>query len=185
MKRSGRNDEPIAALLAGLRCSNREAKAQVMESMSGDLRRIAARYLTRGRKNHTLQPTAVVNEAYLKLTAQDLAREDRAHFLAAAAIRDTLVDSARAQRAVKWAFADNHPVDVLALEEPLDEMRKFDPRSVRLIDMRFHGGLSIKQTAHLLGVSSRAAKRDFEAARRWLKARLETTADVQPRRSLQ
>lgn len=200
MKRAGRNDEPISTLLAGLRYGNREAEAQLMELMYGDLRRVAERYLASERKNHTLQPTALVNEAYLKLMGRDSTWENRAHFLAAAAVvmRNILVDSARAHRAAKRgggrqmitldndvAFANSHPIDILALEELLDEMRKFDPRSVRLIEMRFCGGLSIEEAAQVLGVSSRTAKRDFEAARRWLKAHLETTADVQPRRSLQ
>jgi len=115
-----------------------------------------------------------------------------------AVMRTILVDSARAHRAVKRgggrqrvtlddddAFADSHPVDILALEKLPDEMRKFDPRSASLIEMRFYGGLSIEEAAQVAGASSRTAKRDFEAARRWLRAHLETTADGQARRSPQ
>lgn len=197
MEQAGGNDERIPALLARLRRGNREAETQLMELLYGDLRRIAARYLASERRNHTLQPTALVNEAYLKLMGHDPAWEDRAHFLAAAAVvmRNILVDSARAHRSAKRGggrqittlddnvgLANSHPIDILALEELLDEMRKFDPRSVRLIEMRFYGGLSIEEAAQVLGVSSRTAKRDFDAARRWLKAHLETTVDAQPRR---
>lgn len=179
---------------------HREAKAGLMELIYGDLRRIAARYLRGERKNHTLQPTALVHEAYLKLMAKVLTWENRAHFLGAAAatMRNILVDSARAHRAAKRgggrqlvtlddgvAFAGAHSIDVLALEELLDEMCTFDPRSVRLIEMRFYGGLSIQEAAQVLGISSRTAERDFEAARRWLRARLEASPDVQPRWSPQ
>jgi RNA polymerase sigma-70 factor (ECF subfamily) len=194
------NGESVSALLAGFKRGDCAAEARLMELIYGDLRRIAARYLIGERRNHTLQPTALVNEAYLKLIAQDLSWENRAHFLATAAtvMRNILVDSARAHRAAKRgggrqivtlaedvAFAGTHPVDVLVLEELLDEMRTFDPRSVRLIEMRFYGGLSIEEAAQVLGVGSRTAKRDFEAARRWLRSRLEAPPDVQPHRSPQ
>ena len=198
MERAGGNDSAISTLLAELRKGNRAVEAQLMELTYAELRRIAARYLAGERKNHTLQPTALVNEAYLRLVNQDLTWEDRAHFVATIAVvmRNILIDSARARRAAKRgggqqlvtldqnvAFADNHPIDVLVLEELLDEMRKFDPRSVRLIEMRFYGGLSTEEAAKVLGISSRTAKRDFEAARRWLKAHLENPVNLAPQRS--
>jgi RNA polymerase sigma-70 factor, ECF subfamily len=87
-------------------------------------------------------------------------------------------------REVAFAGA-GHPVDILTLEALLDEMCTFDPRSVRLIEMRFYGGLSIEEAAQVLGVSTRTAKRDFDAARRWLRSRLETRPHVPPRGSPQ
>lgn len=183
------NKELVSALLAELKCGNRDAEGRLMELVYGELRRLAGGYLAGERENHTLQPTALVNEAYIKLMQQDMSFENRSHFLATAAtvMRNILVDSARAHRAAKrggprhqvtlsegLASATARSVDILALEDLLGEMGSFDPRSVRLIELRFYGGLSIDEAAHVVGISSRTAKRDFEDARRSLRSRLES-----------
>jgi RNA polymerase sigma factor (TIGR02999 family) len=181
-------NESVSALLAEIKRGNRDAENRLMELTYAELRRVARRQLASERANHTLQPTALVNEAYLKLMAGDMVWENRNHFLASAAtaMRNILVDSARARKAAKrggarhqvtlgdgLAVADALSVDILDLEEQLKEMRSFDPRSERLIEMRYYGGLSINQAAQVLGISERTAKRDFEAAFRWLRSRLE------------
>jgi RNA polymerase sigma factor (TIGR02999 family) len=181
-------NESVSALLAEMKRGNRDAENRLMELTYGELRRVARRQLASERANHTLQPTALVNEAYLKLMAGDMVWENRNHFMASAAtaMRNILVDSARARRAAKrggahqqvtlddgLALANAVPVDILDLEEQLKELRSFDPRSERLIEMRYYGGLSINEAAQVLGISESTAKRDFDAAYRWLRSRLE------------
>jgi RNA polymerase sigma factor (TIGR02999 family) len=149
-----------------------------------ELRRRAAAYLRRERRGHILQPTALVNEAYLRLVDQQRAAwQNRSQFLAVASqmMRRILVDRARAKRMAKrsgrWArvtlddmaaVARPADVDVLDLDTALTRLAEFDPRKSHIAELRFFGGLSLQETAETLGVSLATVERDWQAARAWL-----------------
>lgn len=148
------------------------------------LRALAASYFRREPENHTLQPTALVHEAYLKLVDQADARcKDRAHFFAVAAqaMRRLLVDHARRRRAAKRrtpqhvtiAVADadapfRDELNLLALDEALDRLARLDPRQARTVELRFFGNLTNEEVAEVLGVSPGTVKGDWRVARAWL-----------------
>ena len=149
-----------------------------------ELRRLAAHYLRGERMHHTLQPTALVNEAYLCLVGQKrVSWRNRSHFLAIAAqtMRHILVDHARMRAAAKRG-GDRHritlvdglaatggpDVDLLALDEALQRLTTFDPAKARLVELRFFGGLTIDESAEVLGVSPATVKRMWSLAQAWL-----------------
>ena len=149
-----------------------------------ELRRLAAHYLRRERQGHTLQPTALVHEAYLRLVDQTQTRwENRAHFFGAAAqaMRRILVDHARQHKAAKrggaeqrvtldegLAFAPERGLDLLALEDALIKLEQVDPQRSRLVELRFFGGLSTEEVAEVMGVSAATVSRQWRAAKAWL-----------------
>lgn len=154
-----------------------------------ELKKIANNYLRKERAGHTLQPTALVHEAYLKLI--DVTRIDwqnRAHFLAMAStmMRQILVDHARLHRANKRGsgrenesledqlniVADKKQMDLIRLDEALNEFEKFDPVKSRLVELRYFGGLSVEETAGVLGVSGITVKRHWQIAKAWLAAEI-------------
>ncbi len=153
-----------------------------------ELRSLADRLLREERINHTLQPTALVNEAYMKLCsgAEANARNRTQFFsMAARAMRQILVDHARARLADRrgggWhritldhvgAESSGAPVDFLALEEALDQLSKLDPRKARLVELRFFAGLTIEEAAETLDIARSTAADDWAFARAWLSARL-------------
>jgi RNA polymerase sigma factor (TIGR02999 family) len=149
-----------------------------------ELRRIARRSLASQSTDHTLQPTALVHEAYLRLARRDsVAWQNRAHFFAMAAqmMRQILVDHARKQSAAKRGA---HPVtlvfddasinskapslDVLALDDAMQQLASLDPRQCRIVELRFFGGLSIEETAQVINISPATTKREWATARLWL-----------------
>ena len=148
------------------------------------LRLLARKYMARERRNHTLQPTALVNELFLRLTeARRIRWRDRAHFLGISArlMRQVLVDYARSHGSQKRGGAVQRvtlhdaltgsafpPLDVLALERALDALTAVDPRKSRMIELRFFGGLSVEETAAVLNVSPDTVKRDWRLAKLWL-----------------
>jgi RNA polymerase sigma factor (TIGR02999 family) len=154
----------------------------------GDLKQLARHYLAQEREGHTLQSTALVNEAYLRLVGQNRTEwNGRAHFFGAAAqvMRRILVDHARRRKSAKRGLGvelesldPELPVildvnlDVLELDEALEELKNLDPGAVRLIELRYFGGLSIQDTAAVLGVSTATLNRDWAMARAWLYRRL-------------
>ena len=154
-----------------------------------ELRALAARYLRRERKDHTLQPTALVHEVYLKLVGQTRVDwQGRAHFLAVAAhaMRQILVDHARRHQAAKRgghrhriALDDNlliepdRNMDLLPLEDALTKLTKLDPRQAKMIELRFFGGLDLAEVAEVTGVSKRSAEREWTMVRAWLRRELE------------
>jgi RNA polymerase sigma-70 factor (ECF subfamily) len=160
-----------------------------MELVYLELRRIATRQFRRERTSHILQPTALVNEAYLRLAGSDgQTWDNRAHFFAAAAetMRRVLVDHARGNRAQKRgagrtavtldeaSLSVNGPsINLLALDEALTELARLSPRQARLVELRYFGGLSVPETAHVLGINPRTVDRDWAAARAWLRRRLQ------------
>jgi len=184
----GRSDNSITALLVQLSAGNREVEAQLIPQVYGELRRLAARYMRHERGNHTLQPTALVNEAYALLIQQkQVPWQSRAHFFATASqlMRNILVDYARTRNAAKRGGmqrrvtlseavlqAENRTLDVLVLNEALERLARLDPRQARIVEHHFFGGLSFEESAEVLGVSDRTVKRDWSMARSWLKGEL-------------
>ncbi len=164
------------------------AAEQLFADIYRELRALAARYLQRERKSHTLQPTALVHEVYLKFADQSrFDAQDRTHFLAVAAhaMRQVLVDHARRHRAAKRggkrarvAFDDNlviesrREVDLLALEDALAKLAKLDPRQAKMIELRFFAGLSIAEVANVMEMSKRSVEREWTMIRAWLRREL-------------
>lgn len=164
------------------------APSDLLPLVYDELRRIAALHLARERASHTLQPTAVVHEAWLRLSALDRMRfEDEAHFMVAAAgtIRRVLVDHARAKRAEKRdgpteritlssvPEADaGDVIDLLALDDALGLLTKKDVRKARVVELRYFGGLTIDETAKTLGVGTTTVEDDWAYARSWLRLTL-------------
>ena len=180
----------LVTVLARVRQGERSALEELMALLYPELRRRAAQYLRRERRAHTLQPTALVNEAYLRLFhGEGLGWNDRAHFLAAMAqhMRRILVDYARARNAHKrpgaqvWVelqdvagLQHSHPIDLLAINEALTHLSAADPRASRVVELRFFGGLVEAETAEVLGISIATVKRDWLFARLRLPTELET-----------
>jgi len=165
----------------------------LMPLVYDELRRIAARYISRERPGQTLQATALVNEAYLRLAAER-PREfaNRTHFLAIAALsmRQILVQRARARKAAKRGGAPHRitlddrnieqahlpaDIDVLALDEALSKLATLDPEQAQIVELRYFGGLTVEETADVLGLSPATVKRHWAMARAWLKQALEST----------
>ena len=179
----------VSRLLAEYRSGDRAALDRLIPLVHAELRRIAARSLRAERGDHTLQPTALVNEAYLRLVEQRNAPwQDRAHFLACAArlMRQILVDHARAHRADKRggghvrvtleeeALRTRGPeVDFLALDAALERLAEQDDQKRRIVELRYFGGLSNEETAEVLGISERTVKRGWALARAWLRREIE------------
>ncbi len=151
--------------------------------MYAELRRLAHHYMRAERTSHTLQTTALVHEAYLRLAGVDRMQfRDRAHFIAMAAtmMRRILVDYARAHARDKRgggisvtslhdvAVGSRQDVDLVALDDALERLARFDPRQARIVELRFFGGLTIEETAEALGVSAKTVKRDWAIAKAWL-----------------
>jgi RNA polymerase sigma factor (TIGR02999 family) len=183
--------------------------ADLMPVVYDELRRIAARYISRERPGQTLQATALVNEAFVRLSAERPREfQNRTHFLAIAALsmRQILVQRARARRAAKrggapqritlddgnldpakiaagFAGADQSPsdIDVLALDEALTRLASFDAELARLVELRYFGGLTVEETAEVLGSSPATVKRHWALARAWLKQALEGGTPDTPR----
>ena len=165
--------------------------SKVMPAVYSELRRLARRYLARERAGQTLQATALVNEAYLRLLKEKThAWQNRAHFcaIAAGSMREILVERARARAASKrggsrvrvsldesMRAVKNDSVDVLALHEALERFAALDPQLARLVELRFFGGLSVEETARELGISPATVKRSWKLAKAWLMRELEKT----------
>lgn len=178
------SSNPVTSLLVRWRDGDRAALDQLMPLVYGELRRIAQHYLRQERPDHTLQSTALVNEAYLRMVGQDLPHwQNRAHFFAVAAhlMRQILVDHARARRAAKrggdvcrLALDDSIPfpqesdLDLIALDDALKNLSDLDPQQGRIVELRFFAGLSIEDTSEVLGISPATVKRDWTTARAWL-----------------
>jgi RNA polymerase sigma-70 factor, ECF subfamily len=184
----GGSDNSITALLVQLSAGNREVEARLIPQVYGELRRLAAHYMRSERGNHTLQPTALVNEAYTRLVQQpQVPWQSRAHFFATASqlMRHILVDHARARQAGKRGGpqrqvtldeailpSEDRTIDVLILHEALEHLAQFDPRQARIVELHFFGGLTFEEIALVLECSDRTVKRDWSMARAWLKGEL-------------
>jgi RNA polymerase sigma factor (TIGR02999 family) len=182
MSNSGSNE--FTALLAEYRSGDREAGKQLAVVVYQELRRIAQYYLQQERSDHTLQATALVHEAYVRLfSGGDCAWRDRTHFfnVAARQMRRLLIDYARAEQAEKryggklkvslevlTGVADERDEDLIALDEALGRLEALYPRASRAVELRFFGGLTEKETADVLEISTATLKRDWDFARAWL-----------------
>lgn len=177
----------VSALLQAWSEGHVEARDRVMEMVYQELRRRAAAYLRRERAGHTLQPTALVHEAYLRLVDQNAAWQNRAQFFGVASqiMRRILVDRARARKTTKrsgqWARVtldeslaehQSRDVDVLDLDAALTELATFDARKSQVAELRFFGGLTLEETGHFLSLSVATVEREWKVARAWLYARL-------------
>lgn len=176
--------ESVTQLLVRWGEGDREALERLMPLVERELRRIAGGYLKRERVGHTLQPTALVNEAYLRLVDQaDVRWQNRAHFVGIGAqmMRRILVDHARKHQASKRGgdvtrvtfnedldASDQKDFDLIALDQALERLSQMDARQGTVVELRFFGGLSVDETAIALGVSTATVKREWSTARAWL-----------------
>ena len=181
----------VTGLLRAWRDGDRTALDRLAPLLYGELRRLASRFMQGERPEHTLQATALVNEAYLRLVdIKAIDWQDRAHFMSIAAttMRRVLVDAARARKAGKRGGeverldrgADGVDLDALpaprsdsaseicALDDALDGLARMDPRRARVIELRFYGGLTVDETAAILQISPQSVMRDWKLARAWL-----------------
>ena len=180
--------DEIGLLLAAVRAGDREAEEKLLGLVYGDLKRIAHRHLRGRGRGETLQTTALVHEAYVRLARPSLSGfNDRVHFLAVSsrAMRQILIDRARARATAKRG-AGVVPLDLelhdpgepqrgdelLALDEALTELERLEPRLGRVVEMRFFGGMTAEEAGEALGVSDRTVKADWRKARAFLEARL-------------
>jgi RNA polymerase sigma factor (TIGR02999 family) len=176
--------QPVSALLIKWRAGDPEALQALIPLVYQELRRIAQHHLQQERPDHTLQSTALVHEAYLRLMKQGPVEiEHRPHFLAVASrlMRQILVDHARGHRAAKrgggfklevndaMSAQKTQSVDLIALDDALNELAELDPQQSRIVELRFFGGLSIDETAEIVGVSPTTVKREWATARAWLR----------------
>lgn len=182
----------VTELLVRWRSGDKAALDSLMPLVYGELRQIARRYLSNERSEHTLQSTALVHEAYVRLTQQDVPQwQNRAHFFGVSAqlMRQILVDYARSHRASKRGGnvcklaldeVEEQPqaadVDIVALDDALKSLAEMDAQQSRVVELKFFGGLSIEDTAEVLGVSPSTVKRDWVTARAWLYRELDRSA---------
>jgi len=181
----------VTRLLNELRNGDRTAEVKLMPLVYDELRRRAAHYMQGERRDHTLQPTALVHEAYLRLVEQREVPENRTHFLAVAAqlMRRILVDHARARQADKrpapeqrisldkaLIFSEDRSSEFLALHEALERLAQWDPRQSRIVELRYFGGLSVEETAQVVGLSGTQVKREWSHAKAWLRGELAKNA---------
>jgi len=181
-------------LLARWREGDSRAGDELASLVYGNLRRLASSYMRGERQGHTLSPTGLVHEAYMRLAGRELPVEDRAHFLAVAAreMKRVLVDHARThsreKRGGDWQqvtlddvhrITDGSPVDMLAVEEALDRLKQMDERKAQLLDLVCFGGLTVEESAVILHISTATVGRELRMARAWLQHELRTAATPQ------
>lgn len=183
----GSDQTGITQLLIAWGDGEREALDQLVPLVYDDLRRLAAGYMGRETPGHALQPTALVHEAYVRLIDQRRVQwRNRAHFFGVAAnmMRRILVDDARKRRAEKRGGAaeritltgddiaapEQHDIDVLALHEALERLASFDPQQEQIVELRYFGGLTIEETAEVIGMSPATIVREWTIAKAWLRA---------------
>jgi RNA polymerase sigma factor (TIGR02999 family) len=174
----------VTQLLLGWSNGDKEALDKLVPLVYDDLRRQAARYLRRERVGHTLQTTALINEAYLRLIDQkNVHWQNRAHFfgIAAQLMRRILVDHARTKKRAKRGGSDvrvsfseatikakDQDLDIVALDEALERLAQIDEQQSRIVELRFFSGLTVEETAEVLSISPATVKRDWSMAKAWL-----------------
>lgn len=175
----------VTQILQDLKDGKGEASEKLLPLVYDELRRLASGYMRRERSDHTLQATALVHEAYLRLIDQTQTDwKDRAHFfgIAARLMRQILVDHAREHNAQKRggevtklsvdeaiSFADEKDVDLVALDDSLKTLATFDQQQSRIVELRFFSGLTIEETAEVLNISPSTVKREWGLAKAWLR----------------
>lgn len=173
----------VTSLLVASSKGDQEALNQLLPLVYDELRRLADRYLHRERSDHTLQATALVHEAYLRLIDQRVSWANRAHFFGVAAemMRRILIDHARSRQAAKRGsggikislddvleLTDERAADLIALDDALKALAEFDPQKARVVELRFFGGLSIEETAAVMGLGTATITRQWRLAKAWL-----------------
>lgn len=186
--------DELAQLLQEVAAGDSGAAARLFPIVYDELRHLAAAVLRRERPSHTLQPTALVHEAFLRLVGVKAANvQDRSHFIAIAAraMRRVLVDHARSRAALKRGVGESRlciddvdvaaspgsDVDLVGLDQALERLAALDERQARIVELRFFGGLTVEETAAVIAASERTVKRDWQMARAWLRREL---ADADP-----
>ena len=180
--------QEVTVLLAALTRGDDGAASKLIPVVYDELRRLAGSYMRRERADHTLQATALVHEAFLKLVEQRSVNwQSRAHFFGVAAqlMRRILIDHARGHLRQKrggeqkkvlldevFVFSEQQADKVLAVDDSLNRLARIDPRQARAVELRFFGGLSVEEAAEVLGVSPKTVKRDWSVAKAWLYADL-------------
>jgi RNA polymerase sigma factor (TIGR02999 family) len=179
----------ITMLLRRMAKGDKNASNVLLPLVMDELRRLARHYMRNERLGHTLQPTALINEAYMRLAGYErMDWKSRSHFIgmAATVMRQVLLDHARKKQSekrgagiVKEALDDNRAalspqqsVEIIELDRALKELEKLNPRHAKVVEMRYFGGLSVEESAEALGVSAITVKRDWSVARAWLHSRL-------------
>lgn len=188
-KRAMQNDE-VTILLEQMSAGDGSAPDRLLPLVYDDLRRLARAYFANERTDHTLQPTALVHEAYMRLVNwDDVSWQSRAHFFAVAAdvMRKILIDHARRRNTQKRdggqkivlddaiSFSKEKDIDLLKLDEALETLAQVDPRQARIVELRFFGGLSIAETAYILKTSETTVRRDWTFAKAWFQRELTRT----------
>ena len=180
--------QEVTLLLSALTRGEDGAASKLVPVVYDELRRLAGSYMRRERVDHTLQATALVHEAYMKLVEQRSVNwQSRAHFfgIAAQLMRRILIDHARGHTREKrggdhqkvsldeaFVFVEQRADELLAVDDSLNLLAKIDPRQARIVELRFFGGLSVEEAAEVLGVSPKTVKRDWSVAKAWLYADL-------------
>lgn len=182
-------------LLKAMRGGDHAAAEKLLPLVYAELHRVANAYMRRERPDHTLQPTALINEAYLRLIDEDVDWNSRAHFVGFAAhvMRRVLVDYARARNAEhrggklqrvelqdQFAISPEKLEQVSVLDDALNQLEEKNPRQAKVVELRYFGGLSMEQIGAALGIAPRSAKRDWALARIWLHERLNPIAAAEP-----
>jgi len=179
----------VTALLGEMRLGSKDALARLIPLVYKELRCLAGHYMRDERASHTLQPTALVHEAFLRLVDQERADwQNRAQFMGVAGqlMRRILVDHARRRAAIKRAGARvtldsarfseetnmGQAEQILAVDEALARLCRLDPQQARIVELRYFGGMSVEEIAELMGISPRTVKRDWAMAKAWLRAQL-------------
>lgn len=185
---SDRPSHDVTVLLTRVSAGDASAPGKLLELVYDDLRHLAGVYMRDERSDHTLQATALVHEAYLRMVDwKNVTWENRAQFFAVAAqvMRRVLVDHARRKNAAKRegpqhklaldeavSFGNEKGLDILALEDALQALEQLDPRQAQIVELRFFGGLSIEEVAHVLKISTATVKRDWTTAKAWFQREL-------------
>lgn len=182
------DQQQITLLLQRVGQGDRGSESALLELVYSELHRLASSYMRRERKDHTLQPSALVNEAYVKLIGtQDVPWQNRGHFYAAAArvMRNILIDYARTRSAERRGGApvraplredmlmvEEDPDRFLLLDAAMNRLEQLDARQAKVVELRFYGGLNVEETAAALDISEKTVKRDWAVARAWLEAEI-------------
>ncbi len=185
----------VTLLLKAMKTGDKTAAEQLLPLVYSELHRLARSYMHRERVDHTLQPTALINEAYIRLARENVDWQSRQHFIGVAAnvMRRLLVDHARAHNAEMRAgglqkveleegfmVTSEQSAEVLALHDALTALEKVDPRQAKVVELRYFGGFSVEEIGELLEMSPRSVKRHWALARIWLHKRMKRFGDPEP-----
>jgi RNA polymerase sigma-70 factor, ECF subfamily len=189
MSQPNNSSDSVTQLLAAYSCGDHEALEKLLPLVYHELKWLAESHLRRERDGHTLQPTALVHEAYLRLLKQDVNPETRSHFfgIASRLMRQILVDYARERAAGKRGsglnklslneaiyLSDERAGVLVALDDALKELAEFDPEKARLVELRYFAGLSVEETAQAMGISVPTAVRYWRSTKAWLMTRMDS-----------